>query len=62
MDGLYANLKPGVDVTSNAYVVQRDPGLYAPDPLEFRPERWLESSEKAHLMDSHSFTFGMGPR
>jgi cytochrome P450 len=52
----------GVDVTSNAYVVQRDPELYAPDPLAFRPGRWLESSEKALQMDAASFTFGMGPR
>ena len=52
----------GVDVTSNAYVVQRDPELYAPDPLAFRPERWLENIEKAHMMDASSFTFGMGPR
>lgn len=50
----------GVDVTTNAYVVQRDPELYAPDPLAFRPERWLESPEKAFQMDAASFTFGMG--
>lgn len=52
----------GTDVTSYAYVVQRDPELYAPDPLEFRPERWLESPEKAFKMDAASFAFGMGPR
>ena len=52
----------GMDVTSNAYVVQRDPELYAPDPLAYRPERWLESAEKAAIMDAASFTFGMGPR
>ena len=50
------------DVTSYAYVVQRDPELYGPDPLAFRPERWLESAEKAAKMDAASFAFGMGPR
>ena len=52
----------GTDITSNAYVVQRDPELYAPGPLVFRPERWLESPEKAAKMDGASFAFGMGPR
>lgn len=53
---------PGTDITSNAYVVQRDPELYAPDPLAFRPERWLESQDKANRMEAASFTFGVGPR
>jgi cytochrome P450 len=47
---------PGTDITSNAYVVQRDPELYAPDPLAYRPERWLESEEKAAIMEAASFT------
>lgn len=52
----------GMDITSNAYVVQRDPELYAPDPDTFRPERWLENRELAQQMDAQSFVFGMGPR
>ena len=53
---------PGMDITSNAYVVQRDPELYAPDPTVFRPERWLENKEKANEMESASFVFGIGSR
>ncbi|TAQ88093.1 hypothetical protein B7494_g3570 [Chlorociboria aeruginascens] len=55
-------IPPGSEITSNAYVVQRDPVLYAPDPEAFRPERWLESTEKSLEMDAASFVFGVGPR
>ncbi|KAM7198899.1 Pisatin demethylase [Naviculisporaceae sp. PSN 640] len=52
----------GMEMTSNAYVVQRDPELFGPDPEEFRPERWLESEEKTAKMEAGLFVFGMGPR
>ena len=55
-------IPPGTEITSNAYVVQRDPELYAPDPEAFRPERWLSSVEKASELDAASFVFGTGPR
>lgn len=51
----------GTEMTSNAYVVQRDPALYAPDPEAFRPERWLEA-KRANEMEAGSFVFGVGPR
>ncbi|EKG19832.1 Cytochrome P450 [Macrophomina phaseolina MS6] len=51
----------GTEMTSNAYVVQRDPALYAPDPEAFRPERWLDA-EKASEMEAGQFAFGVGPR
>lgn len=60
IDGHY--IPGGTEITSNAYVVQRDPQLYAPDPETYRPERWLESQAKANEMDAASFTFGVGPR
>lgn len=60
IDGYF--IPPGTEITSNAYVVQRDPTLYAPDPNSFRPERWLESTQKANEYDAYSFVFGMGPR
>ena len=52
----------GTEITSNAYVVQRDPELFGPDPEDFRPERWLESEEKSARMDAAMFVFGVGPR
>ncbi|KXH62391.1 cytochrome P450 17A1 [Colletotrichum salicis] len=56
----------GAEITSNAYVVQRDPRLYAPDPEAYRPERWLENEGnlKEHIseMDASAFVFGVGPR
>lgn len=53
---------PGTEVTSNAWVVQRDPDVYGPDPDGFRPERWLESVERANELDALSFVFGIGSR
>lgn len=55
-------IPPGTDITTNAYVVQRDHVLYAPDATIYRPERWLESPEKASEYDASQFVFGMGPR
>ena len=53
----------GYEMTSHAYVVQRDPELYGPDSLEFRPKRWLEGGEKrAAELESGLFVFGVGPR
>lgn len=52
---------PGTEITTHAYVVQRDSSFYAPDPHAFRPERWLDEN-KALEMDAASFVFGMGSR
>lgn len=52
----------GAEVLSHAWTLNRDPELYAPDPETYRPERWLESAEKAAEFESGSFVFGMGPR
>lgn len=60
IDGFF--IPPGTEISSNAYIVQRDPELYAPDPEAFRPERWLVSAAKAAEMEAGSFVFGMGPR
>lgn len=37
----------GMEITSSPFVVQRSWDLYSPDPDHFRPERWLESKERA---------------
>ncbi|KAK4444029.1 Pisatin demethylase [Podospora aff. communis PSN243] len=52
----------GAEMTTYAYVVQRDPEVFAPDPEAFRPERWLESEERCAKMDAASFAWGAGAR
>lgn len=58
----------GTEMMATAYVVQRDPRLYGPDPKAFRPERWLEGgvggNEKDVIseMEACIFAFGIGPK
>ncbi|KAH8591657.1 cytochrome P450 [Bisporella sp. PMI_857] len=56
------SVPPNTEITSLAYVVQRDPELYAPDPEVFRPERWPMSKDLENELDTTSFVFGVGPR
>jgi cytochrome P450 len=60
IDGAY--IPGGTEVTSHAYVVQRDRELYGEDAEVFRPERWLESKQKELELESKQFSFGMGSR
>ena len=54
---------PGhAEVTSYAYVVQRDHELYGEDADAFRPERWLESEQRGLEFEAKQFSFGMGSR
>lgn len=51
------------EVTTWAQVVQCDPALHAPDPLAFRPERWLAATpSQLAAMDATQRGFGAGPR
>lgn len=59
IDGFW--IPGGTDVTTYAYIIHRDPELYAPDPEVYRPERWLDP-EQAKDSEVANFTFGMGPR
>ena len=52
----------GLEVTANTYLANRDRGIYGDDADEFRPERWLESEERAREYTKYSFTFGYGSR
>jgi cytochrome P450 len=59
------NLIPeGAEMTSQAYVVQRDADMFGADVDEFRPERWLLGSGEDHVarMDAAMYVFGMGAR
>ena len=69
---LYGEFAPeGTEVTGNAWVVQRDPGIYGPDAEVFRPGRWLDSDgglggkagdRAADYANKYSLTFGYGAR
>ena len=52
----------GTEIGANPYVVQRDRGVFGEDADKFRPERWLESAEKAAHMEKHILTWGYGTR
>jgi cytochrome P450 len=52
--------EPGLDVKMFVWVVQRDP-RYFPEPLRFRPERWLDGSLES-LPAYAYFPFGGGQR
>lgn len=52
----------GTEIGANPYVIQRDKGVFGEDAFEFRPERWLESEEKAAFMEKHILTWGYGTR
>jgi cytochrome P450 len=51
----------GMDVTSHAYTVQRNPTFYI-DADEFKPQRWMEGEKRNFELEAAQFTFGMGSR
>lgn len=50
----------GTIVSCNAWVVHRDQEIFGQDVETYRPERWLEDPERAKVMGSTLFQFGMG--
>ncbi len=50
--------EPDSQVAASISLVQRDPELYAPDPLAFRPERFLEGAPESYTW----IPFGGGVR
>lgn len=60
----------GTRVGINPYVVNRNAGIFDPDPDSFRPERWLQAKdetaeayqERLQLYISTDLSFGAGSR
>ncbi|MCW3032857.1 MAG: cytochrome, partial [Solirubrobacterales bacterium] len=49
---------PGMQLAASILLVQYDPDLYPPDPLAFRPERFLDDAPEAYTW----IPFGGGVR
>jgi cytochrome P450 len=52
----------GYEVGINAAVAQRNRGVFGADADAFRPERWLESTERNYAMEKGMLVFGAGTR
>ena len=52
----------GYTVGINPAIVSHDKSLFADDPLEFRPERWLQSEERTRAMEKANLGWGAGTR
>jgi cytochrome P450 len=56
----YLNIPPGIRVSAQAYSLHRNPEVF-PDPENWKPERWLETSqEKRGEMMRWLWPFGSG--
>ena len=52
----------GTAVGASAAVVNRDPNVFGADAKTFRPERWLEQSDRVARMHRLIFSWGSGTR
>lgn len=60
---LYGKFAPaGTEIGANAYVTNRDTGIFGDDAGDFRPERWLEDADKKANMEKYFLSWGYGTR
>lgn len=50
------------EIGANPYIIHRDKDVFGNDADIFRPERWLDDSERARLMDRYTLAWGYGSR
>ncbi|RYP36604.1 hypothetical protein DL767_003308 [Monosporascus sp. MG133] len=60
---LYGKFAPaGTEIGANAYVTNRDKGVFGDGADDFRPERWLEDADKEANMEKYLLSWGYGAR
>ena len=57
----YSSLPPNIRVSAQAYSLHRNPDVF-PDPESWKPERWLQPSDKQEEMKRWFWAFGSGGR
>lgn len=56
------HIPSGYRAGMNPAVVQRDTSVFGPDSDEYKPERWIESTERTFAMEKAMMNFGAGTR
>ncbi|KAF4627044.1 hypothetical protein G7Y89_g11112 [Cudoniella acicularis] len=54
-------IPPGTPISTSSVFIHRNPDIFL-DPLEFKPERWLEKNSKGGSLDHYLVAFGKGTR
>lgn len=54
-------IPPGTTISVMNYIVHTDEKIF-PNPLEWRPERWIEAEQKGIKLDKYLVSFGKGTR